>query len=269
MRRARIFCGLPDKQEMTANQALIYRNHNGSTNKYCLISIFGLRPPELLGVFRNPVDYYRCCRIDEKNILSDSKVADMLSEEIWSCKWVDCLGRRVKIRKRAFGEVRAMVKKNLSDLNQSEDSSRKQFDIAMNAMIMEMVASSEPSETDEESGGWGCDELVEFVDFNDSDKHLPIPVTTNSTPFNPHLFLTHIVLSLGKYDTGIDALTHGSYRESFRASGLIGNSDKMQDLQEYSRRLTRRYVLEQVVFYPVSVTRAEAVIVCGSKKSVR
>ena len=110
----------------------------------------------------------------------------MLSEQIWSCKWVDCLGRRVKIRKRAFGELRAMVEKNLSDLNQSEDSSRKQFDIAMNETIMQMVASSESSETDEESGGLSHDELLEFVDFNDSDKHLPIPVTTNSTPFNPH-----------------------------------------------------------------------------------
>ena len=153
----------------------------------------------------------------------------------------------------------------MTDLNQLEDSSRKRFDIAMNTMIMEMVASSESSETDEESGGLSHDELLEFVDFSDSDKHLPIPVTTNSTPFNPHHFLTHVVLSLGKYDTEIDALTHGSYRESFRASGLIGNSDKLPDLQEYSRRLTRRYVLEQVVFYPVSVTRAEAIIVAAKK----
>ena len=241
---------------MTANQARIYRNHDGSVNKYCLISLFGLRPPELLGVFRNPIDYYRYCRIDENGILSELKVADMLSEDIWSCKWVDCLGRRVKIRKRAFGEVRAMVEKNLSDLNQLEDSSRKRFDIAMNTMILELITSSEPSETDE---------LLEFVDLNDSEKHLPIPVTTNSTPFNPHHFLTHVVLSLGKYDTEVDALSHRSYRESFRASGLIGNSDELEDLRRYSRRLTRRYVLEQVVFYPVSVTRAEAIIVAAKK----
>ena len=57
--------------------------------KYCLISIFGLRPPELLGVFRNPIDYYRYCRIDENEILSESKVADMLSQDISSCKLVD------------------------------------------------------------------------------------------------------------------------------------------------------------------------------------
>ena len=125
----------------------------------------------------------------------------------------------------------------MSDLEHFEDSSRKAFDISMNEMIMEMVASSEASETDasQESGGWSRDELVEFVDFNDSDKHPPIPVTTNSTPFNPHHFLMHVVLSLGKYDTEIDALT---YRESFRASGLIGNSDELEDLREYSRRLT-------------------------------
>ena len=100
---------------MTENQIITYRNHNGSTTKYCSISIFGLRPPEFLGVFCNPVDYFRYCRIYEKTILNEEEVANMLSHHPFMCPWVDCLGRRVKVRCRALGEMQAMLAGNLDD----------------------------------------------------------------------------------------------------------------------------------------------------------
>ena len=130
MNHARCIFGMDDVHKMTANQKKIYRNHNGSTTSYCAISIFGLCPPELLGVFRNPIDYYRYCRIDKRKFLSEDSVQNLLSNNVWSCKWVDCLGRRVKIRKRAFGEVRSMLRNNLNDLEGLEDSSRSKFDIS-------------------------------------------------------------------------------------------------------------------------------------------
>ena len=57
---------LPIYQQMTANQNLTYQNHDGKTSKYDMISIFSLHPPELLGVFRNPIDYFRYCYIGKK-----------------------------------------------------------------------------------------------------------------------------------------------------------------------------------------------------------
>ena len=66
MNRARCQSELPEQHHMTENQIITYRNHNGSTTRYCGISIHGLCPLELLGVFRNPVDYFRYCRIYEK-----------------------------------------------------------------------------------------------------------------------------------------------------------------------------------------------------------
>ena len=267
MMGARHIFGIPEEHHMTKNQAKIYRNHNGDTTRYCAISMFGLRPPELLGVFRNPVDYYRCCSIDDGEILKTEVVRTMICRDIRRCWWVDCLGRRVKIRRRAFGEVTAMAQKNISDLVSLDDCSRREFDISMNRMIIEMIESSSSSVAEEhnEAGVWNKETLSLFVDFSCSDRHLPIPVTTNSTPFNPHHFLTHVILSLGKYDTEIDALTHSSFRDSFRAAHLIGPSDDIDDLKQYSRRLTRLYVLEQVVYYPVSVSRAEAIIVAAKK----
>ena len=67
MQRLRIQKNLPPHQCMTTNQIITYRNHNGSSTSYDMISIFALRPPELLGVFTNPVDYFRLCHIKKKN----------------------------------------------------------------------------------------------------------------------------------------------------------------------------------------------------------
>ena len=57
MQQIRMQMNLSDEQFMSESQCATYRNHNGITSKYDMISIFSLRPPELLGVFRNPVDY--------------------------------------------------------------------------------------------------------------------------------------------------------------------------------------------------------------------
>ena len=80
----------------------IFRNHNGKASRYDMISILSLRPPELLGVFRNPVEYYRYCIINEDEVLNEEMVESVLSNNLRVCPWVDCFGRRVRIRKLAL-----------------------------------------------------------------------------------------------------------------------------------------------------------------------
>ena len=94
------------------------------------------------------------------------------------------------------------------------------------------------------------EQLLNFVDNNKTSRHLLIPLTLNSDPYNPHQFLTHLVLSLGKYDTEVDALTHRSFRTALRGANLIGADDDIDSLKAYSRKLTRLYVEEQVVYFP-------------------
>jgi len=59
MQRLRNNLRLLTNQHMTDNQIATYCNHNGSSLNYDMISIFSLRLPELLGVFTNPIDYFR------------------------------------------------------------------------------------------------------------------------------------------------------------------------------------------------------------------
>lgn len=51
MQRAWPHPTLREQQRMTSSQARTYRNHRGKRTKYCMISVFSLRSPELLGVF--------------------------------------------------------------------------------------------------------------------------------------------------------------------------------------------------------------------------
>ena len=85
-------------------------------------------------------------------------------------------------------------------------------------------------------------EQVNFIDKKNTARHLPIPGPSDLNPHNTYQFLTHFILSLGKYDTEVDVLTHGSFRNALRSTNLIGGSDDVESLKDYSRKLTRLYV---------------------------
>ena len=53
---------------MSTNQLETHPNHDGKSSSYDTISIFGMRPPELLGVFKNPKHYFRICKIELKQL---------------------------------------------------------------------------------------------------------------------------------------------------------------------------------------------------------
>ena len=49
---------LHPRQQLTPSQEMTARDHKGSSRKYDMMSIFGLRPPELVSVFDNPKYYF-------------------------------------------------------------------------------------------------------------------------------------------------------------------------------------------------------------------
>ena len=71
-------------QQMTPSQHLTYRNHQGKTSNYDMVSLFSLRPPELLGVFRNPIDYFRYCHIENKQ-MKVGDIEEALSDNLRNC----------------------------------------------------------------------------------------------------------------------------------------------------------------------------------------
>ena len=58
------------------------------------------------------------------------------------------------------------------------------------------------------------------------------------------------MLSMGHFATEIGLTLHASIMESLRDAKLIGPLDDEHSLYEYSNTLLRRFIQEQVVYYP-------------------
>ena len=124
---------------MTGSQRVTFRNHNGRSSSYDMISIFSLRPPELLGVFRNPVDYFRYCHNEEKQ-MADEDIELALNPNPYHCSWIDCFGRRVKICELAIDDVSALIESNLTKLsNLTTPTEANAFEYNVNKAIGEMI----------------------------------------------------------------------------------------------------------------------------------
>ena len=254
MQQIRSRSNLSEHQQMTSNQHLTYRNHHGKTSKYDMVSIFSLRPPELLGVFRNPIDYFRYCHIDHKQ-MKNIDIEEALSENIQNCAWIDCFGRKVRINILAIDEVLIMIEKNLNEYrNIDSPNTAQRFAYDMNLCIIGLIRMfNSPDNTI----GDNMMDIMNIFFYKGEEDLLPIPVVSGTSPSNAHQFLTHILLSLGKYNTEIDVLVHPTIRDSIRYVGLIGDATDEDSLKQYSAKLLDKYIREQLVHYPNSLNKTE------------
>ena len=133
----------------------------------------------------------------------------------------------------------------------------------MNTFIKKMIEQYKQSiinTTSEVNMEW-IERIRKKYFYEDHNDLLPIPVFLNTAPKNTIYFLIHIILPMGKYHTELDALCNQSFSQSFVNAKLIGDKTDIKSLKEYSRILTRKYIEEQVVYYPNSMSRTETYIV--------
>ena len=90
-------------------------------------------------------------------------------------------------------------------------------------------------------------EHVKDIFHEDKANLVPIDVPSGISPANAQQFLIHIILSLGRYKTEMDAMTHPTIRDSLRAVGLIGDESDEESLMKYLAQLTHKYIEEQLV----------------------
>ena len=250
---------LNEAQHMTENQVVIARDHQSSSRKYDMISMFGLRPPELLALFQNPQEYYRLCFIDDNTCHTEEIMKKGLSPNLRNCLWFDCLGRRVYIRLNALEEVHHLATKNINEQGPIDDT------LFINEFIIDMIRvyKAHSSTLSEEDCIWK-DTLKEFI-IKDEKDTLPIPIKTPVNPSNTHEFFVHIVLSLGRYKTEIDVLRNPSPRACFEKAGLIWSCNDMDSRRKYVDQLLLRYVTEEVVYFPSSIRKVDGIIVMANR----
>ena len=124
---------------MTNNQMETYRNHNGSSTKYDMISLFSLHPPELCGVFTNPIDYFGLYHIDE-NPMNEDDNNNLLDYNMLSCAWIDCLGRHITNRKLVNNEITDIIQNNIEILRNNYYLTKKEdFVKSMNDVVNDII----------------------------------------------------------------------------------------------------------------------------------
>jgi hypothetical protein len=183
----------PEERQLTSSQRLLYRNNGAKTIGYDMVTQFGLRPVELLELFSTLGNYFRWFHIDAAP-LQVTDMENLLSAEIRICCWIDCLGRRIRLRREAFDEVKAYLDSidTLSIVHVHSDVLR----VLILAFIM--------NDGDRDSI---------FV-FEDGGKDLPIPIYSSLTPQSAVAFILHIMLVCGSFETELDLIRTSSLRES-------------------------------------------------------
>ena len=103
----------------TTSQLMIYRDHKSESRSYDAVSMFGVRPPELVGAFQQTKSYIRLCYVEHGKITSDADHAILLNTDIRKCPWVTLLSKskHVYIRINAIDEVLRLVNSNLAYLS--------------------------------------------------------------------------------------------------------------------------------------------------------
>ena len=91
-----------------------------------------------------------------------------------------------------------------------------------------------------------------MIDEDSDYDHLPIPVYSYIKPTMGTQFILHLLLLMGHFSTEIDLTLNETLRESFRYANLIGPLDDEESLQQYSNELLRKFIEEQLIYFPNS-----------------
>ena len=232
----------PEERQLTSSQRLLYRNNGAKTIGYDMVTQFGLRPVELLELFSTLGNYFRWFHIDAAP-LQVTDMENLLSAEIRICCWIDCLGRRIRLRREAFDEVKAYLDSidTLSIVHVHSDVLR----VLILAFIM--------NDGDRDSI---------FV-FEDGGKDLPIPIYSSLTPQSAVAFILHIMLVCGSFETELDLIRTSSLRESLIVAKLIGLETDKLSLQMYSNKLMLHVINDILPSQPASMRRIDGYLVAA------
>jgi hypothetical protein len=97
-----------------------------------------------------------------------------------------------------------------------------------------------------------------FVNSEDCDELLPIPVCSNITPNTPAPFLLHLMLMLGEFETELDLRMQGTMRESLASAKLIGDDFMSSEAQtQHALQLTSRVIKEVFLVQPVTMRKLD------------
>ena len=210
---------------------------------YDHITLFGLRPVELLELFPRVRDYYEWF-IPTKGVLSREDIVAGLQKDVKKCRWIDALGRGIRIREKAL----PLVKQWLAEL--PENRTISDSSAVLRDHLLDIISS-------------GLTDPL-FIE-PDSGEDLPIAVFSKVSPNRPAQFLLHLMLVLGEFCTELDFKAEPSMKAALAKTKLIPseNLDDEEALRAYSTALMRRVVNEILPYQPLTMKKVDEFIVAA------
>lgn len=241
--------GLPSWRQFGPEQELVIRDHMFSSVSIDKITIFSVRPCELVEGFDSLVPYFKFFTRSRKKLESHCFGMDRQLEE--SC-WIDGLGYQVKIRYRAIDAATQHLQRLLG-----AGSGRRIVSLLFNKIKLlkdRAQSAGTTAPVDDESD-------VEFFHrFVDLEIHhrgnpmaprtLPTVVFSDIKPTNPTKFLVHLLLSMGRFRTEYELLHQPNMLSSFVYAKLLVPRDS-PEFESSVNDLIRRYIVEQLAYAPL------------------
>ena len=264
--------GLGFWRHFTESQVETFKDHRRASRINDPISVFGLRPPELLGVFMNPAEYYRFCYIGKRKY-DEKEMKEKLKgdRDLEKSPWIDCFGRVVRLRVKALDEALAVIDENLAThLNHPNivyDFERREGYYKGNRLVKRLILLFQKPIEGLSAEDASLKEFTKdhFIDEKDKDL-LPIPSFSTINPNNPQQFFIHFVLSHGRYETEMDLLFSNSPRRILYLAGLIDDfHGSMAQRRRQSKSLFECYFEEECQHLPNTQRRTGQFCVASSR----
>ena len=240
---------LPANRRFSANQRLLLQPSCTRSASYDKITLFGLRPVELVELFSRVKEYYQWFRVTDK-IMKGKDISSGLKLDVKQCHWIDGLGRRVFLRKPAL----QLVKKRLGCIEQADVQPHSWI---LRCHLLNII----------ESNAVNDDFLWNKEDMNKEGEKLPIVVFSRISPNRSTNFLLHIMLVMGEFVTELDLRAAGSMKMCLVKAKLIPDKDlgNPDTLRKYANILKGRVVDEILPLQPVSMNQMEDFILKTSQ----
>ena len=214
---------LPQNRLFSKNQKKTLREYINSGLTIDKVSLFALRPPELL--FVNDLEIYFRNFSFEK--IRFPELQNLLSENLETSSWIDATGNLIRLRPGGTEDF-------LEFLSESCQSPNRNY--AQLAAHYQNVFRS-----------GNCSHLF---DGRTSEAKPLVVVFPNTLPRHIPNFLISLLLQFGRFETEFDLYQGGTLPLAFEKAGLVSDANSITDTE--INAILKRFVLKRVVYIPGS-----------------